>query len=123
MYHYWKDIPKNKVFNNDQEDIEFKSFEEEIIKKFGLLGQTYLKEKFYKKYQNNEKWNIDDYEDINNFCNKLSLNEEVYTEEMQNLDRDFTFEEISQIILKRPNYKSKGDDKIFYEYISYIEYF
>ncbi len=115
MYQYWKDIPKNKVFNNDQEDIEFKSFEEKIIEKFGLLGQTYLKEKFYKKYQNNEKWNIDDYEDINNFCNKLSLNEEVYTEEMQNLDRDFTFKEISQFILKRPNYKSKGDDKIFYE--------
>ena len=49
MYQYWKDIPKNKVFNNDQEDIEFKSFEEKIIEKFGLLGQTYLKEKFYKK--------------------------------------------------------------------------
>jgi len=60
LYHYWKEIPKNKIFNNDQDDIDFKSFEEKIIEKFGLLGHNYLKEKFYLKYQNNEKWNIDD---------------------------------------------------------------
>ncbi len=34
---------------------------------------------------------------------------------MEHLDRDFTFEEFSNIALKRPNYKSKGDDDIFYE--------
>ena len=42
-------IPENKIFNNENEDIDFKSFEENIIEKFGLLGQTYLKEKFYEK--------------------------------------------------------------------------
>ena len=60
MYQYWKDIPKNKAFNNDQEEIDFKSFEENIMEKFDLIGHSYLKEKFYKKYNNNEKWNIDD---------------------------------------------------------------
>ena len=34
---------------------------------------------------------------------------------MEHLDRDFTFDEFSQIALKRPNHKSKGDDNIYYE--------
>ena len=40
---------------------------------------------------------------------------------MKHLDRDFTFEEFSQIVLKRPNYKSKGDDNIYYEYIKALK--
>ena len=34
---------------------------------------------------------------------------------MKNLDRDFTFDELCEIIPKRPNNKSCGDDKIYYE--------
>ena len=63
LFPHWKNVPKNKIFNNDQDDIEFKTFEEKIIEKFGLIGHNHLKEKFYKKYQNNVKWNIDDYRD------------------------------------------------------------
>ncbi len=87
------------------------------MNKFDLIGHSHLKEKFYKKYnnKNNEKWTIDDKKDINNFCNNLSINDEIYTKEMEYLDRDFILEEISKIILKRPNYKSKGDDNIYYE--------
>ena len=60
LYPHWKKVPENKAFNNDQEDIEFKDFEENIMNKFGLIGQTHLKEEFYLKYNSNEKWSFDD---------------------------------------------------------------
>ncbi len=62
MFPHWKDVPKNKAFNNDQEEIDFKSFEEKIMNEFDLEGHSYLKENFYNKYnkKNNEKWIIDD---------------------------------------------------------------
>ena len=75
--HTGKMFQKIKKFNNDQDDIEFKTFEEKIIEKFGLIGHNHLKEKFYKKYQNNIKWNIDDYQEINDFCNNLIINDEI----------------------------------------------
>ena len=43
----------------------------------------------------------------------MNLKNEIYSEEDQFLDRDFTLEELSEIILKRKKYKSVGDDKIY----------
>ena len=45
----------------------------------------------------------------------MIIENDLYTEEMKYLDRDFTFEELCEIIPKRPNNKSCGDDKIYYE--------
>ena len=50
MFPHWNDIPKNKAFNNDQEENDFKSFEEKIMNEFDLEGHSYLKENFYNKY-------------------------------------------------------------------------
>ena len=33
LYPYWKKVPENNVFNNDQEDIDFKDREENIIER------------------------------------------------------------------------------------------
>ena len=57
----------------------------------------------------------EDYDNITNYCENLIIENDLYTEEMKYLDRDFTFEELCEILPKRPNNKNCGDDKIYYE--------
>ena len=75
----------------------------------------YLKKRLYEKFnsKNNNKWSNIDYEDINNFCNNLNLNDDIFSEANSYIDRDFIIEELSEAILKRKNYKSVGHDKIY----------
>ena len=40
--------PKNKCFTSDLFELDFKEFEEEIMKKADLIGHNYLKDMFYK---------------------------------------------------------------------------
>ena len=73
------------------------------MKKADLIGHNYLKDKFYEIQNNNKLWNIEDYEDVLNYCENLNIENNFYTDEMEKLDEDFTFEELCEIIPKRPN--------------------